>query len=233
MLFVTIYIRKNVTGRIMKIKDRIKEFKRVPASQLMPNPKNWRTHPEAQKDGLKTVLAEIGFADAVIARETPEGYQLLDGHLRTETVGDGDVPTLIVDLNDEEADIVLTTLDPLASLAETDVAALSDLMRNIDIENDQLSILLEDISDSYSLEFHELNEQSTDADYADFDFEEGANIQNPNLVGTKAVVLHFNEDEYDTFYEKAFELGDKWDIDNLASVILRTVTEAYAKEIGG
>jgi hypothetical protein len=29
----------------MNIKDRIRELRRVPASSLRPNPKNWRTHP--------------------------------------------------------------------------------------------------------------------------------------------------------------------------------------------
>ena len=53
----------------MEIKDRIVDFRRVPASELRPNPKNWRIHPDGQKQGLKTVLAEIGMADAVIAKQ--------------------------------------------------------------------------------------------------------------------------------------------------------------------
>src|SRR5208282_5842706 len=34
--------------RSMEIKDRVKELRRVRASELVPNPKNWRTHPTAQ-----------------------------------------------------------------------------------------------------------------------------------------------------------------------------------------
>ena len=56
----------------MATKDRIKELRRVPASELIPNLKNWRTHPQAQRDALRGVLAEIGFVDALIARETPK-----------------------------------------------------------------------------------------------------------------------------------------------------------------
>ena len=41
----------------MKIRDRIKELRRVKASQLRPNPKNWRTHPQAQRDVLCGLLA--------------------------------------------------------------------------------------------------------------------------------------------------------------------------------
>ena len=46
----------------MMIRDRIRELRRVPASQLAPNPNNWRTHPPAQLDALRGVLAEVGYA---------------------------------------------------------------------------------------------------------------------------------------------------------------------------
>ncbi len=49
----------------MKIRDRIKEFKRVPARDLEPNPKNWRTHPKAQGDALRGILADVGYVDAL------------------------------------------------------------------------------------------------------------------------------------------------------------------------
>ena len=217
----------------MLIKDRIVEFTRVPSSQLRPNPKNWRTHPEGQKNGLKTILAEIGIADAVIARQLDDGtYELVDGHLRTETLGDADIPTLVVDLTEEEADTVLATLDPLASMAGSDLPALNNLLANLtQTDNEQLNVLFEDISDTYDLGLLELNEQDTDADYAEHDWEDGeqrGSLQNAS--DQKAVVLHLSIDEYDEFYEKAFELGDKWNLDNLADVVMKTVVEAYNKE---
>ncbi len=46
----------------MQIRDRVKELRRVPARELRPNPKNWPTHPPAQHDALRGVLAEIGYA---------------------------------------------------------------------------------------------------------------------------------------------------------------------------
>ena len=73
----------------MQIRDRIRELKRVPAKDLRPNPKNWRTHPKAQQDALRGVLAEVGYADALLARELPDGgLMLVDGHLRAETTPD-------------------------------------------------------------------------------------------------------------------------------------------------
>ena len=42
----------------MLIRDRIVELRRVKASQLRPNPRNWRTHPAAQQDALRGLLAD-------------------------------------------------------------------------------------------------------------------------------------------------------------------------------
>ena len=55
----------------MRIRDRIKELRRVVASELVPNPKNWRSHPPAQQDALKGLLAELGYCDAVLAASFP------------------------------------------------------------------------------------------------------------------------------------------------------------------
>ena len=51
------------------IRDRIVGFRRVRAGDLSASPRNWRTHPEAQVEALRGVLGEIGYADALLARE--------------------------------------------------------------------------------------------------------------------------------------------------------------------
>ena len=127
----------------MLIRDRIKELRRVRASELIPNPKNWRTHPVAQQDALRGVLAEVGYADALIARETPEGLMLVDGHLRAETTPDADVPVLVLDINEAEADLMLATLDPLAAMARADTDALLTLLESIEVENPATTAMLE------------------------------------------------------------------------------------------
>jgi hypothetical protein len=128
----------------MQIRDRIKELRRVPASQLRPNPKNWRTHPQEQADALRGVLAEVGIADACIAREMPDGsLMLLDGHLRTETLGGELVPVLVLDVNEEEADKILATLDPLAGMADMDTAKLNDLINSLDITSEGMQAIID------------------------------------------------------------------------------------------
>ena len=130
------------------IKDRIKELRRVRASELLPHPLNWRQHPKAQFDALSGVLAEIGFADAVIARETPDGLQLINGHLRRSIMGDQTIPVLVVDLDDDEAAKMLITYDPLAALAETNENQLRGLMESVRFEDDRLWNLLNLLSPS-------------------------------------------------------------------------------------
>jgi hypothetical protein len=117
----------------MKIRDRVIELRRVPASQLQPNPRNWRTHPQSQQDALRGILAEVGYADALLARETPEGgLMLIDGHLRAETTPEAVVPVLVLDVDEAEAAKILATLDPLAAMAEADSAKLDQLLRGVE-----------------------------------------------------------------------------------------------------
>jgi ParB-like chromosome segregation protein Spo0J len=102
----------------MKIRDRIRELRRVQASDLVPHPGNWRVHGKAQTAALKGLLAEIGYADALLARELPDGNLLLiDGHLRRDSTPNQEVPVLILDVTEAEANKILLTLDPLAGMA--------------------------------------------------------------------------------------------------------------------
>ncbi|HYW80668.1 MAG TPA: ParB N-terminal domain-containing protein [Thermoguttaceae bacterium] len=130
----------------MQIRDRIREFRRIRADLLRPNPKNWRTHPQAQRDAMCGVLAEIGYADALLARELPDGtFELIDGHLRAETTPQMEVPVLILDLTDDEAAKLLALHDPLAALAGTDEDLLTGLLSEVQTDNDALRSVLDGI----------------------------------------------------------------------------------------
>jgi len=131
------------------MKDRIIEFRRLPASELVPHPKNWRTHPQKQREALKGILDEIGYADTLLVRQLPNGtYQLIDGHLRAATTPDQDVPVLILDLNDSETEKLLTLLDPLSALAESNSELLNELIENIETESAAIKELLQSMSET-------------------------------------------------------------------------------------
>lgn len=127
----------------MNIRNRIVEYKTVEACELHPNPKNWRTHPKAQQDALRGLLADVGIAGAVLARKLPDGsLMLIDGHLRAETMPDQKIPVLVLDVNEAEADKLLATLDPIAAMAESDAGRLDTLLRNVNTGNEALQAML-------------------------------------------------------------------------------------------
>src|SRR3954470_20697066 len=133
----------------MHIRDRIKELRRVPAADLRPNPRNWRLHPPAQQDALRGLLAEVGYADALLARELADGtLMLIDGHLRAETTPDMIVPVLVLDVDEAEADKILLTHDPLASMATVSEEHLQSLLTDVDTESAAVRTMLDTLTHS-------------------------------------------------------------------------------------
>jgi DNA modification methylase len=139
----TVQSTDNRKGAAIQIRDRIREFRRVKAKELLPNPKNWRRHSKAQMDALSGLLKEIGYADALLVRQLPEGkFMLIDGHLRAATTPNTYVPVLVLDVTEEEADKILATLDPLAAMAEADPERLRLLIEAVHTESAGVEELL-------------------------------------------------------------------------------------------
>jgi hypothetical protein len=142
--------KKSLEPKAPTIRDRVLRLERVKAGDLVPNAKNWRRHPEGQADALRGVLKDIGYADALLAREVKgkggkKGLMLIDGHLRAATTPDSIVPVLVLDVTEAEADKLLATLDPLAAMAEADHVALKDLLASVSTEDPGLRALLDSL----------------------------------------------------------------------------------------
>lgn len=144
------------------IRDRVVAFQRVPASELLPNPKNWRMHNDAQRRVFREMLDRVGFAGAELVRTLSDGrLMLIDGHMRQEEMGDTPIPVLVTDLSEHEADALLATFDPLGRLAGTDQDAAAALIESLGMagydaaaellrvvaDNDQTAALLESLAD--------------------------------------------------------------------------------------
>jgi len=131
----------------MHVRDRVKELRRVKAGELRPSPRNWRTHPQAQRDALRGILAEIGYADALLVREIDGGaLELIDGHLRAETTPEQVVPVLVLDVDEAEANKLLATIDPLAALAGADSGKLAELLSGLESDNPALARMYADLA---------------------------------------------------------------------------------------
>jgi hypothetical protein len=130
------------------MRDRIKELRRVRAGELRESPKNWRTHPQRQVAALRGVLREIGYADALLARELPDGsLELIDGHARRSLDPDQVVPVLVTDLDEHEAAKLLLTLDPLSAMAEADDQALERLLQEVNTDDPALQAMLDELAE--------------------------------------------------------------------------------------
>jgi len=222
------------------VRNRIKELRMVPASQLTANPRNWRTHPDGQRAAVGELIDEVGFADAVIARELPDGsLMLIDGHLRAETAGVEVVPVLVLDVTDAEADKLLLTLDPLAAMAVGDAERLGELLKTTQTENDALQELMDSTAQSAGL-FSALG--ADDGETADFgpparvekvqsasrdDNEPRAVHVVPNS-GVRMVQLFLDESNIGEFHACCSALSAAYEKDNLTDTVLEAVRRANA-----
>jgi hypothetical protein len=97
---------------------------------------------------MKGILTEVGYADAVLARETPDGLVLIDGHLRCESTPEAIVPVLVLDVSESEADLLLASFDPLSSMATTDQNKLNDLLVTLKPSSEALAQMLADLAET-------------------------------------------------------------------------------------
>ena len=137
------------------LRNRIVGHRVVKASDLLPHELNARVHGTAQREALRALLGEVGFARSTLAyvadRHRPLGdaapLTLIDGHLRREELADGDVTVEILDVDDAEASKLLLSLDPMAALAGYDDAVLARLRETVSTESDALANLWASVAD--------------------------------------------------------------------------------------
>jgi hypothetical protein len=123
----------------MQIKNRVKELRHVPAKELQLSGNNWRVHNDEQRQVMTELINTVGFASAIIARETDDGkLEVIDGHLRQEIAEDEEVPVLVLDLNEEEAKYLLATFDPVSDLASGDIDKFQILLNNIEVDTSSI-----------------------------------------------------------------------------------------------
>ena len=188
----------------MEIRDRITELRRVKASEILPNPANWRTHPQEQQDAIKGILAEVGIADALLVRETPDGLQLLDGHLRADCSPDTIWPVLVLDVNDSEAAKLLATFDPLAAMAGVDTVKLDALLREVDTGSEALQQMLSQLAEDAGMYDGDVVENPDDEWVGMPEYDGSAE-------SCRTVIVHFLEQaDVDKFAEMAGSaIGEK------------------------
>jgi hypothetical protein len=142
---------------------------------------------------------------------------LIDGHLRAETLGDGDVPVLILDVTEAEADKLLATLDPLAAMADSDAARFEELLHTVNTSSQALQELIaetaaqaglyEDLDGSpQTVEATEAAGADTDRDYA--------------ASAIRQIVLVFEQEDYESVVQSFGDYAEKFALSNNTEVVL-------------
>jgi hypothetical protein len=112
----------------MTPRNRIIRHVRVRAGDLVPHELNPRIHTQGQRQALADLYERIGFARSLLAFALPDGrLKLIDGHLRAGMDADHEVEVEVLDVTEEEARVLLLSLDPLVQLAEHDQRILDQL----------------------------------------------------------------------------------------------------------
>jgi hypothetical protein len=76
---------------------------------------------------------------------------LIDGHLRADTAADEEVPVVVVDVTEQEAEKLLLSMDPLAALADSNAQALESLLRDVQTGDSALAKMWEGLAEENGL----------------------------------------------------------------------------------
>ena len=145
-----------------EIRNRIKCHRRVRAGDLVPHELNYRFHPERQRAALGALYEEIGFARSLLAYELPSGkLKLIDGHLRRDMDPDMEVDVEVLDLTDEEARVLLLSIDPLADLALLQNQIHERLMDLTPTDSPDLEALWKEAQETIDSAFKENSEEES------------------------------------------------------------------------
>ena len=108
---------------------------------------------------------------------------LIDGHLRTEMDDATEWPVLILDVDENEADVLLASVDPIGALAKENSDKLNELLRGLFIENETLAEMLSTVDEP---------------DYSVLDDEEVSD-QLEQMAGDakRALLIEFDPDDYE------------------------------------
>jgi hypothetical protein len=129
-----------------EIKNRIVGSAEVDPKEIKANAKNWRKHPQAQRNALEGVLKEVGWVQEVIINRTTGS--LIDGHLRVSLALEKKepvIPVKYVELSEQEEMLILATIDPIAAMAVSDRALLEQLLAETTSSNEQVENLLTEL----------------------------------------------------------------------------------------
>jgi hypothetical protein len=173
------------------------------------------------------MFESVGIVAPLVARELADGsLQLVDGHLRAGIDSDAQVPVTIVELDDAETERVLTTLDPIASMAEADREILKGLLDSFATHDDDIETLLARIKNEYLPPIVAAGDSAMmpGAEDAWNTAAEGA------FSGVRMVQLYFDEAAREEFGKMEEALREVYGTDNVTDTVLCALRQVTTRE---
>jgi len=225
--------RRASTPEGLEVRNR--EVRRVRISDIVDNPKNFRTHDDSQKQSFSAAVDEIGwfgYPDVFEHPDHPGKFMLIDGELRSHHLAahygdDAAIDVNVTDFSPDEADKALATKDPLAAMAGVEKERLEELLRSAvtETESPEFAALLQRLADDESVALVDAEGIDVDdSEFGDFDPQSAAGELVPFKFGTYAG--NVSRDVFDRFESLYREL--KSDDEN---VLLSDVLAAMFERI--
>lgn len=120
----------------------------VDPASLADHPRNWKTHPPDQLGALAGVIADVGQVVPLIANVRTGN--ILDGHGRKQlAIAERWAAVLVcfIDCPAEHEAKILATIDTIGQGADTDAAALVELLREVETSSIELQSFLAGIGE--------------------------------------------------------------------------------------
>lgn len=131
-----------------EIRKRIVKVVPMRLGDILPNPRNPKSHPKQQREALRGSVRELGFGTIPIAYTSQRlGGKLAfgDGHMRGDEFADFVTDVAITDYTDEEIDKFLLYADPIAAMAEYESQQLDGLLRDISTNDEALQAMVAEL----------------------------------------------------------------------------------------
>tara|TARA_R100001594_G_scaffold38767_1_gene70164 strand:- start:74 stop:724 length:651 start_codon:yes stop_codon:yes gene_type:complete len=216
----------------MQIENRIVGEGTEAPDQLLAHPQNWRKHPPEQQNALLDALKEIGWIKRVTVNRLT-GH-VVDGHLRVMLALREELPEIPVDyveLSEEEENLALATIDPIAELAKTDQAKLNAVLEAASVKNEESTALLDLIDKMRGQATDDALRlyTGTEEDDEDEDFGAAADYAESQV---RMVQLFFDGTSHPDFVSYTTDLAARYGTNNITDTVFAAVKESYEAHSG-
>lgn len=203
---------------MQKFKDRIAGFARLKPEQILPHPLNYKEHSEEQRERFRSILDEVGFAGAILVRKHKGKYQLIGGHMRREEM-DQPIPAIILDVTEKEGTEILTMLDAIADMADSDDEAMKLLTQSISGASEEFQKTLDMLCPASGVPIFDAGGT------IDLDLPPQPEDTQEDQQQVRCIPVVFTSKQKAEFIKHTTKLADRYGTDNYSDTVIKAFRE--------